>query len=241
MPRTPLGDIYAIPNFATHCARVVRKKEGSKEFRDTISTSMPRREKFCCWASKFSDVSSRPWRNLPPTSGDPHGGPQTSPQHADPHGFLIWFLCITIQEIHVDRSVVRWSAGRHVDHPCGGQIVPWPPRKVTDKCIITNASIVKNVLFCESLGGRFGYFLFFFCSGRGKGSPRLRGGGGCRFFFFIEGFRGGGFPGGGGAEGAAGRDSEATMATHFESLNSMSLRCYAQRKIVLCAVPHSID
>ena len=36
-------------------------------------------------------------------------------------------------------------------------------------------------------------------------------------------------------------DSEATMATHFESLNSMSLRCYAQRKIVPCVVPHSID
>ena len=23
--------------------------------------------------------------------GDPHGDPQTSPQHADPHGFLVWF------------------------------------------------------------------------------------------------------------------------------------------------------
>ena len=22
--------------------------------------------------------------------GDPHGDPQTSPQHADPHGFLVW-------------------------------------------------------------------------------------------------------------------------------------------------------
>ena len=34
-------------------------------------------------------------------------------------------------------------------------------------------------------------------------------------------------------------DSEATMATHFESLNSMSLRCSARRKIVPCVVPHS--
>ena len=25
-----------------------------------------------------------------------------------------------------------WSAGRHVDHACGGQISPWPARKVTD-------------------------------------------------------------------------------------------------------------
>ena len=25
-----------------------------------------------------------------------------------------------------------WSAGRHVDHPCGGQISPWPAGKVTE-------------------------------------------------------------------------------------------------------------
>ena len=29
-----------------------------------------------------------------------------------------------MQEIHVDRRVVGWSAGRHVDHPCGGQVSP---------------------------------------------------------------------------------------------------------------------
>ena len=46
--------------------------------------------------------------------GDPHGDPQTNP-----HGFLS-FLKKTIQEIHVDRRVVGWSAGRHVDRPCGG-------------------------------------------------------------------------------------------------------------------------
>ena len=50
--------------------------------------------------------------------GDPHGNPQTSPQHADPHG-LGAFLRKSIQEIHVDRHVMGWSAGRHVDHPCG--------------------------------------------------------------------------------------------------------------------------
>ena len=43
--------------------------------------------------------------------GDPHGYPQTSPQHADPHGFLVWFSLKrpqvqTIQEVHVDRCVV---------------------------------------------------------------------------------------------------------------------------------------
>ena len=66
--------------------------------------------------------------------GDPHADPQASPQHADPHRFGA-FLKKTIQEIHVDRRVVGWSAGRHVDHPCGGQISPWPTRKVTDDFI----------------------------------------------------------------------------------------------------------
>ena len=51
--------------------------------------------------------------------GDPHGDPQTSPQHADPHGLGV-FLKQTIQEIHVDRRVEGWSAGRHVDHHVGG-------------------------------------------------------------------------------------------------------------------------
>ena len=54
----------------------------------------------------------------PPHMGDPHGDPQTSRQHADPHG-LGAFLKKTIQEILVDRRVVGWSAGRHVDHACG--------------------------------------------------------------------------------------------------------------------------
>ena len=31
--------------------------------------------------------------------------------------------------------VVGWSAGRHVDHPCGGQISPWPAGKVTEDSI----------------------------------------------------------------------------------------------------------
>ena len=68
----------------------------------------------------FSDFSSRPWRNFP-HMGDPHGDPQTSAQHVDPHG-LGAFSKKTIQEIHVDWRVVDWSAGRHVDHPCGWQI-----------------------------------------------------------------------------------------------------------------------
>ena len=62
--------------------------------------------------------------------GDPRD-PQTSPQHADPHGFLVWFS-LKSHQIHVDRRVVDWSAGRHVDDHMWGQISPWPARKVTD-------------------------------------------------------------------------------------------------------------
>ena len=68
-----------------------------------------------------------------PHVGDPHGDPQTSPQHAAPHGFLVWFSSKR-HKVHVDRRVVGWSAGRHVDHPRAGQISPWPARKVTDVC-----------------------------------------------------------------------------------------------------------
>ena len=65
-----------------------------------------------------------------PHMGDPHGDPQTSPQHADPHGFLVR-LSLKRHQVHVDRRVVGWSAGRNVDHPCGGQISPWPAKKIT--------------------------------------------------------------------------------------------------------------
>ena len=70
-----------------------------------------------------------------PHMGDPHGDTQTRPQHSDPHG-LGAFLKRTIQEIHVDRRAVGWSAGRHgmwITH-VGGKFRhgPWPARKVTD-------------------------------------------------------------------------------------------------------------
>ena len=55
-----------------------------------------------------------------PHMGDPHGDPQSSPQHADPHEFLVWFSLKKAPSPHVDRRVVGWFAGRHVDHPCGG-------------------------------------------------------------------------------------------------------------------------
>ena len=55
-----------------------------------------------------------------PHMADPHGDPQTSPQHADPHG-LGAVLKKTIQETHVDRRVVGWYAGRHVITHVGGK------------------------------------------------------------------------------------------------------------------------
>ena len=82
--------------------------------------------------------------------GDPHGDPQTSPQHGGPHG-LGAFLQKTIQDIHVDRRVVGWSAGRHVDHPCGRQISPWPARKVTDSSEI---EVFKRDRILQSFGER---------------------------------------------------------------------------------------
>ena len=74
----------------------------------------------------------------------PHG------QHADPHGRGA-FLRKTTQEIHVDRSVVGWSAGRHVDRPCGVQISPWTARQVTDSC---REILARNLAeFCGILFG----------------------------------------------------------------------------------------
>ena len=55
----------------------------------------------------------------PSHMGDPHGGPQTSPQHADRRG-LGAFLRKTMQEIRVDGHVVGRSAGRHLDPPMWG-------------------------------------------------------------------------------------------------------------------------
>ena len=59
-----------------------------------------------------------------------------------------------MQEIHVDRRVVGWSAGRHVDHPCGGQNLPWPARKITEcNDFEKNGSVL--VLFKAQLGEPF--------------------------------------------------------------------------------------
>ena len=53
-----------------------------------------------------------------------------------------------------------------------------------------NAAKVSPVFLSLYLGGRFGYFLFFFCSGRGNGESEVPGGGG-GVCFLIESPKGG--------------------------------------------------
>ena len=54
----------------------------------------------------------------------PHGQSTWRPADQPTTRRSTWISCMvffkTIQEIHVDRRVVGWSAGRHVDCPCGG-------------------------------------------------------------------------------------------------------------------------
>ena len=46
---------------------------------------------------------------------------------------------------------------------------------------------ICNAMCCHSLGGRFGYFLFFLCSGRVKGGFEAQGGEGIGFLLKIPG------------------------------------------------------
>ena len=50
-------------------------------------------------------------------------------------------------QVHVDRGVVGCSAGRHVDHPCGGAISPWP--KVTE---FSDFAIFGELAFLNGVG-----------------------------------------------------------------------------------------
>ena len=83
--------------------------------------------------------------NFAPHMGDPQGGPQTSPQHADPYGFLVWFS-LKKHQVHVDRRVVGSSVGRHVDHPCGGLISPWRARKAERVDLCPQLSWTKGAM-----------------------------------------------------------------------------------------------
>ena len=65
-----------------------------------------------------------------PHMGDPHGGPQTSPQHADPHG-LGALLKKTIQEIHARQDT---DNGRGLTvHSCSLQQSPAAKKKKADR------------------------------------------------------------------------------------------------------------
>ena len=102
--------------------------------------------------------------------GDPHGDPQTQPTTRR----STWISCMVYSlkrnQVHVGRRVVGWSAGRHVDHPCGGgQISPWPARKVTEKGKNSRKLIEKSTPFSKParksaifgsvcLGGHLGNF-----------------------------------------------------------------------------------
>ena len=64
------------------------------------------------------------------------------PAHNTPiHMDFLYGSLLERQEIHVDRRDVGWSAGLHVDRPCGGQISPWPARKVTDSTDETETNL----------------------------------------------------------------------------------------------------
>ena len=51
------GTSVRYPHFATYCAIIVRyppqKKTSTKQFCDTLATSIARYEKYCCWTSKL--------------------------------------------------------------------------------------------------------------------------------------------------------------------------------------------
>ena len=90
-----------------------------------------------------------PRRNLPPTWVIHMATCRlvhNTPIHMD---FL--YGSLKRHQVHVDRRVVGWSAGRHVDHPCGGPISPSPAGKVIDvykplEVLFTSRSSHKNHL-----------------------------------------------------------------------------------------------
>ena len=62
----------------------------------------------------------------------PHGWSTWRPADQPTTRRSTWTWCLFIEKHTGNRRVVGWSAGRHVDRPCGGQISPWPARRVTD-------------------------------------------------------------------------------------------------------------
>ena len=82
---------------------------------------------------KISDLSSRPWRNVPPPTWAIHMATRRPAHNTPIHMDFLYRFLSKRHQVHVDRRVAGWSTGRHVDHPCGGLISPWSARKVTEK------------------------------------------------------------------------------------------------------------
>ena len=76
---------------------------------------------------------------------------------------------------------------------------------------------------CACLGGRFGYFLFFFCSGEGKRESEAPGGEGGRFLLKIPG--GGVSRAGGGGAGRVFAGNLGRGAKYFFSGSKFPPRC----------------
>ena len=75
----------------------------------------------------------------------PHGRSTWRPADQPTTRRSTWISCMVFfrkARIHVDRRLVGWSAGRHVDHPCGGQISR-PARNVTN--------ILRNYENCSDI------------------------------------------------------------------------------------------
>ena len=77
---------FAPPTWVIHMATADQQGGSSEEGRrGWVRTGW----EGVCKEGGVSDFSGKPWRNCP-RMGHPHGDPQTSPQHADPHACLVW-------------------------------------------------------------------------------------------------------------------------------------------------------
>ena len=71
----------------------------------------------------------------------PHGRSAWRPADQPTTRRSTWISCMVFLKKHqvpVDQCLVGWSAGGHVDHPCGGQLSPWPAREVTKFAVVNH-------------------------------------------------------------------------------------------------------
>ena len=97
----------------------------------------------------ISDFSSRPWRNLPATWVIHMVIRRPTHNKLIHMDFLYGSLYKGTKSMWIGVSV-GWPAGHHVDHPCAGQISPWPARKVTD--LRSSIFSVIFLAFCQKKG-----------------------------------------------------------------------------------------